>query len=148
VAKKPKGKPKLGAIPQPTKTPRVQQPPPGFRGGVLAWRFNAVDKGGPFAWSDLSDPVEFKALIEKLADFETMNEAALGGNGCHFIDVTDLSKEAQDRLIAIELDDLDQLYSMRIKGKMRVHCVHRPQYMRVLWYDPQHKVCPSPKKHT
>jgi hypothetical protein len=94
LAKKPKGHPKLGAIPRPTKTPRIQQQPPAFRGGVLAWRFNAVDKAGPFAWTKLEDAAEYKALIEKLAEFETMNEAALGGNGCHFIDVTDLCKEA------------------------------------------------------
>lgn len=140
--------PKIGFKPHPTKTPRVQQPPPNFRGGVLAWRFNAVDKGGPFAWAKLSDALQHKLLIEKLAEFETMNEASLGSNGCHFIPTTSLCKEAQARLVEIELDDLDELYSMRVNGKVRVHCVHRPQYMRLLWYDPEHKVCPSPKKRT
>ena len=115
---------------------------------MLAWRFNAVDKGGPFAWTNLSDPSEYKSLIEKLAAFETMSEAELGSCGCHFIDVTDLCKEAQRRLVEIDLDDLDEIFSIRINGKVRIHCVHRPQYMRVLWYDPEHKVCPSPKKYT
>lgn len=114
----------------------------------MAWRFNAVDKAGPFAWTNLSNAAQHKSLIEKLAEFETMTEATLGSNGCHFIAVTDLSKEAQSRLVDIQLDDLDELYSMRINGKVRVHCVHRSHYMRVLWYDPEHKVCPSAKKHT
>lgn len=143
-----KGQPRTAYTPETSKTPRTQQQPPNFRGGLIAWRFNAVDKAGPFAWTELNDPVAHKSVIEKFADFETMDEASLGANGCHFIDVTDLSKAAQDRLVAIKLDDLDQLYSMRISGKVRVHCVHRPRYMRVLWYDPEHNVCPSQKKNT
>lgn len=68
-----------------------------------------MDRGGPFAWGSLSDPGHFKALIEKLAEFETMNEAALAGSGCHFIPISNLCKEAQQRLVEIELDDLDEI---------------------------------------
>lgn len=87
--------PKVGAAPVPVKKPRYFQAPPPFRGGVLAWRFNAVDKEGPFAWTNLRDPHEFKRVIEKLAEFETMSVSQLSEHGCHFVDITALSKRAQ-----------------------------------------------------
>lgn len=146
----PKGKkvPKIAAAPEAKKEPKIAAPPPTFRGGVIAWRFNAVDKNGPFSWLGLSDPVEYKAVIEALADIETMHEAALDARGCHFIALSKLAKVAQDRLTELKLDDLDELYSIRLNGRGRVFCVHRPKYMRVLWFDPDHQVCPSVKKHT
>ncbi len=146
----PKGKkvPKIAAAPEAKKEPKIAAPPPTFRGGVIAWRFNAVDKNGPFSWLELSDPAEYKAVIEALADIETMQEAALDARGCHFISLSKLAKVAQDRLTELQLDDLDELYSIRLNGRGRVFCVHRPKYMRVLWFDPDHQVCPSVKKHT
>lgn len=114
----------------------------------MAWRFNAVDKNGPFAWSNMADGGEFMTVINKLAGLETMTEAEQGQNGCHFIEIHKLSKDAQERLREIKLDDLDEIYSVHVTGRLRVFCVHRPQYMRVLWYDPNHEVCPSIKKHT
>ncbi|WP_372570340.1 hypothetical protein [Ruegeria jejuensis] len=122
--------------------------PPSFHGAVLAWRFNAVDRGGPFAWSNLTDPAHYKAAVEKLAGFEVMSEADLSAAGCHAIPLEHLSKAAQHRLIELELDDLDALYSFRLTGKARVFGVARHHYLRVLWYDPDHLVCSSHKKHT
>lgn len=141
-------RPRYTNAPKPTKAPKVKEEPAAFRGGVLAWRFNAVDKGGPFNWLNLNDPQEYKETVEKLADFETMSEPQLGNSGCHFIKVQHLSKPATDRLVQLKLDDIDQVYSLRITGGKRIICIHRNQYMRVLWYDPDHLVCPAKIKHT
>jgi len=140
--------PKIAVEPQVNKVPKILNPPPNFRGGHIAWRFNAADKNGPFAWSKLDNPEEYKRVIERLTDFETMNERDLENGGCHAISLENLSDEAQKRLRDIQIDDIDELYSFRIRGKPRVFGVHRETYMRVLWYDPDHKVCPAPKKHT
>ncbi len=88
------------------------------------------------------------AVLGTLSDLETMSETDQQKRGCHFIAIEKLSKEAQQRLSQIQLDDLDELYSIRLNGRGRVFCVHRPQYMRVLWFDPEHQVCPSTLKHT
>lgn len=114
----------------------------------MSWRFNAADRNGPFAWSNLADGDVHKEVIETLAALETMTEGDLGAKGCHFIAVPSLCKEAKDRLSDLQLDDLDELYSIRITGKTRVFCIHREDVLSVLWYDPEHAVCPSPKKHT
>ena len=148
--KRPRGKktPKAQVSPLNNKQPRIAAPPPTFRGGVLSWRFNAVDKNGPFSWLNLADGAEFMSVINVLAGLETMEEAKQAQKGCHFIALDRLSKPAQDRLTEMALDDLDELYSIRLSGRGRVFCVHRPSYMRVLWFDPDHQVCPSVKKHT
>lgn len=112
----------------------------------MSWRLNAVDKEGPFAWTGLSNPSQYKTTVEKLANFETMSENELQQAGCHFIETRRLCKEARDRLIHLELDDIDEVYSLRLQGTVRIFCVYRQQYLRVLWYDPDHKVCPSQKK--
>jgi len=140
--------PKIATEPKPTKTAKIGSPAPVFQGGVMAWRFAGIDKNGPYAWTNLVDPIAHKEIIDKFSDFENMNEAALKQAGCHFIPIEKLCKDAQKRLVDIKLDDLDSLFSLRLSGETRVFCVHRPKYMRVLWYDPKHKVCPSKKKNT
>lgn len=140
--------PKAVVSPVASKTPRVASPPPAFKGGSLSWRFNAVDRNGEFSWGKLEDPEIYKTVIEALATKETMSEADLQQGGSHFIDVGNLSAEAKARLVELQLDDIDEVYSIRITGAQRVFCIHRATYMRVLWWDPEHKVCPSKKKHT
>ena len=148
MARRKNKKPSVKEIPQGGKQPKISSHPQSFRGGVMSWRFNAVDKNGPFAWTNLSDGKEFKQVIEKLSNLETMSEADQQLGGCHFISVEKLSKEAGARLTEIRLDDLDELYSIRLEARGRVFCVHRRQYMRVLWFDPDHEVCPSKPKNT
>ncbi|CAN0601951.1 unnamed protein product [Ectocarpus sp. 12 AP-2014] len=141
-------KPKITEEPNPNKTPKVSSPPPHFQGSVLSWRFNAVDKGGPFAWSAIPDSQTHQKIVERLANFETMSESNLAQAGCHAIELHKLCEEAQKRLTELKLDDLDDIYSFRIRGEPRVFGVVRQNYVRVLWYDPNHKVCPSVKKNT
>lgn len=114
----------------------------------MTWRFNAVDRAGPYSWAALDDPAKFKQIIEHLSRCETLSEQDLARGGSHSIELHKLSKEARDRLVELKLDDVDSLFSIRCSGKERVFCIHRQQYLRVLWYDPEHSVCPSPKKHT
>lgn len=148
MAKVKKKKPVAVVSPLDKKQPRTSSDPPSFRGGVISWRFNAADRNGPFSWDALTDGAEFMSVIKTLSDIETMSEANQQQRGCHFIPLYKLSKEAQDRLAEIQLEDLDELYSIRLTGRGRVFCVHRPQYMRVLWFDPDHRVCPAKLKHT
>ncbi len=143
---KPK-QPKIAVEPSGNKTPKFAKDP-SVKGGPLTWRFSHADKDGPFAWSALADADEHKKIIERLAALETMEENDLRESGCHPIELHQLSKDAQDRLSQIRHDDLDSLYSLRIDGKTRIFCIHHGSIMRVLWYDPNHLVCPSVKKHT
>lgn len=139
-----KKEPKSTFSPQVEKKPRI----PAISGGQLVWRFSSADKNGPFSWSALSEPAAYKEVLEKLHNFETMHEGDIAAQGSHAVELESLCKEARDRLSAIKLDDLDALMSFRLTGERRVWCRVDANVMHVLWWDPDHAVCPSHKKHT
>ncbi|MCG6575067.1 hypothetical protein EGM97_10160 [Pseudomonas sp. AF32] len=129
---------------KPAKQPHSRQIP----AGGISWRFSRADKGGPFAWSSLTDASDYKAVMERLHCFETMSLEEIAKSGSHDIELGRLSKDAQQRLQEIQQDDIDSLMSFRVTGPKRVFCIREREVMRVLWFDPDHQVCPAPKKHT
>ena len=151
--KRPKNKsrsdkqPKVAKEPAYAKTPYAKNTPE-IEGGHLAWRFSACDRGGRWAWTNLQPAEKYKETVEKLHAFEKMNWNQILDNGCHPISLGDIAKEAHDRLREINMDDLDELMSFRLSGKNRVWCVRSKSIMRILWWDPDHTVCPALKKHT
>ena len=66
----------------------------------------------------------------------------------HFVEVTAIIDEAQRRLVKIGKDEQAQLFSLRMTGEMRLWGIRDVAILPVLWWDPKHEVCPSPKKHT
>ena len=135
-------KAKFGATPDPQKKAHVPDPELSD-GHPLAWRFSGADRGGPFAWTIVQDD-KFREVVEKLYAFEgkAWNEITQGGS--HPIAVASLCKEARDRLIEIERDDLDELMSLRLTGPNRVWCIRSGHIMRVFWWDAEHQVYPTP----
>ncbi len=65
----------------------------------------------------------------------------------HVVSMDSLIKEARDRLIELQLDDYP-LMRFRFDGLKRLYGIRTGRFFQVLWWDPQHKVCPSQKKHT
>ena len=60
-----------------------------------------------------------------------------------------MSKEAADRIRAKELDEYsDAIFSFALQNKLRVIGIREDEHFHVLWYDPEHEVCPSKKKKT
>ena len=114
----------------------------------MAWRFSAHDKDGPWAWTKLRDPAEYKRVVEKLHHFETMSLDKIREQRSHRVSRDLLVKEAKERLVTIKQDDIDELMSFRIAGRERVWCIQSRNIMKILWWDPRHEVCPSQQKHT
>ncbi|MFZ2170940.1 MAG: hypothetical protein WAW61_15045, partial [Methylococcaceae bacterium] len=111
-----------------------------------SWRFSTVDKNGPFAWPIGKD--KELEIVGKLHGFDSMEWTKIIGTDHHFIPVSNLSKEAQKRLDEIKQDDIDQVFSFHLQGKPRIICIRDRHIAKLLWYDPDHKVCTSIKKHT
>ncbi|MBB3410836.1 hypothetical protein FHT87_004783 [Rhizobium sp. BK316] len=139
--------PSIEKEPSPSKTVKFATDPD-VRGKPISWRFSSVDRGGPYSWAALEDPATYKAVIQKLSEIETLSETDLRQQGSHPIELHKLSGEAQQRLREIHHDDIDSIFSIRLMGAVRVHCIHHLNVMRVLWYDPEHQVCPAPLKNT
>lgn len=110
----------------------------------MAWRFSSADLNGAWPWGD-AVPLQ---VFRKLADFESLSMTELRSAGSHPVELGQLAKSARDRLAAIEKDDIDELFSLRISGRERIWCITDRNVMRVLWYDPRHEVCPALLRHT
>jgi hypothetical protein len=72
----------------------------------------------------------------------------IAGGESHFVEVDSLAPAARKRLVELGHDDLDQLFSIRIQGKPRAWGFRDGPVLLFLWWDPEHEVCPSVKKHT
>ncbi|MBI3508814.1 MAG: hypothetical protein HY069_04205 [Chlamydiia bacterium] len=106
-----------------------------------------MDAKGPWGW-DYFNPIEMRELLQKIFDSQKLSWQDLRNQGSHLIDRKDLCSEAQKRLIQLQKDDLDQLFSLRLTGKKRIWGIKEGNILWMLWWDPNHEVCPSIKKHT
>ncbi len=127
------------------KVPRFADP--SFSGGHLSWRFSMGDRNGPWPWTGLAAEKHLE-VIARLAGFETLHPHEVRESGSHPVALNELSPAAMRRLQEIEQDDLDTLMSFRLTNTDRVWCVQDGSVMRVLWWDPNHEVCPSLKRNT
>lgn len=147
---KPKKHPKVKVEPHLQKKPRIdlQNSPEKVIKRSPVWRIGSLDFGGPWGWERMGDLSLFKAIREKLKNFETMTWSEIEGRDHHFISIKNISKEAKQRLQDINQDDLDQLFSLRLSAKERLWGIRKEEILNILWWDPEHSVYPVPKKHT
>lgn len=115
----------------------------------IVWRVGILDKEGPWGWGSVPSDKIWGDIHLKMKDFESMTfDEIMRGGGSHFVSCSDLSKEAKDRLEEISQDDLDELFSLRLGNKPRIWGVRIENIFKILWWDPNHEICPSHKKHT
>lgn len=113
-----------------------------------AWRLADARNTGAYGWGELT-PQQWTLVHEKLSAFESMTWQQLKQDGgSHNVARQDLCREAQRDLEERALDDTDHVFSLRLRGKERVWGLLAGSVLRVLWWDPTHEICPSPKKHT
>ena len=125
-------------------------------GEKVIWRFDMIDRGGKFAF-DL-DRADFPCceIMKKMIDYCNMTWAEVkkqthddGKSKHHLISTEMQSKDAMDRFKARNLDEYgDSIFSFALQNKLRIIGIREGGHFHVLWYDPNHEVCPSKKKHT
>ena len=109
-----------------------------------------MEMASPFGWREI-EPEKLIEVRAKLRDFESMTwyeilVASKSRN--HTVTIESLCKEARDRLEEIGQGDLEELVSLRLSGPERVWGIRTGNVLHVLWWDPEHAVYPSLKKHT
>jgi hypothetical protein len=100
----------------------------------------------PFGWHRV-DGTTLQYVRNRLAQFETMTWSEIlvqAKKQNHSIEVTDLCKEARRRLEERRFL-LDEVVSLRLSGKERVFGYLENGVLVLLWWDPDHQVCPSLK---
>jgi len=119
-----------------------------YDNALLAWNTDTIDIGGKWSWNDINPKIWFRHICPAKHAFSKMRWSEIVGDRHHSIDVNKIMSEAQKRLIHIEQDDVDVLYSLAIGSKPRIWGIRDRNVFKVLWWDPKHEICPSPKNHT
>jgi hypothetical protein len=115
-----------------------------------SWRISFVRTVEPWGWHSLTGD-ELQEVHTKLCEYEskTWSEILVQEQyRNHQVECYKLCKEAQDQLSELELDDLEQLVSLRLSARQRVWGILDHHILHLLWWDPEHLICPSLKKHT
>lgn len=149
MAKKSK-KPKARIEPSPKKQPKVAYNPTSYNHLRPSWRISKIEMLGPYGWRNI-DAETLIYIHGKLSNFESMtwNDILVKNKkNNHSIEIENLSPTAKTRLAEIQLEDIDELVSLRLSGKQRVWGILDQGVLNLLWWDPNHQVCPSNLKHT
>ena len=100
----------------------------------------------PFGWHKL-DGATLTYIRERLALFETMTWSEIlvrAKKQNHSIKVSSICGSAQQRLEAQSLL-LEDVVSLRLSARERVYGYLDNGVLVLLWWDPEHRVCPSLK---
>jgi hypothetical protein len=136
--------------PNPQKQPKITSDPDTYNNKKPAWRSFRLELTYQYGWQNI-DAATLRTIHEKLSNFESMTwrEILLDSKKQnHTVPVQNLCKEARDRLIELNLDDIDEITSLRLSGTQRIWGILDQGVMELLWWDPHHQVYPSTKKNT
>lgn len=137
MAKKPKTSVRPQAKKRPAAAPRVA-------GKRVRIDFRSFDAA--MSWNDDSQKPEcFRTTCGKVREYcsRTWGEIEQDRKRDHAVEVSRLCKRAQERLVALKLDDLDVLHRFRFSGTERLWGLRIEHKFFALWWDPDHVVCPS-----
>ena len=149
-----KKSPKTGASPTGRKIAALAagHHPGGGNKAQVSWRFSRMDRGGKWGRGRISGEM-WLFIITKLMNFDSMTWDELlkdtrgrshkgRGNANHGIPVGRLPKESRMRLKEAGRYDIEELFSLRLSNRKRIFGVREGSVLEVLWYDPDHEVCP------
>lgn len=125
-------------------------------GENVVWMFDKIDRSGNYAFDVSRDDFDHKEVLGKMIDYSSMTWAEVkrqthddGRSKHHFLAPGSLSKEAADRLTARDLEEFsDYIFSFALQNKIRIVGIRNGKKFHVLWYDPNHEICLSQKRHT
>jgi hypothetical protein len=148
MTKKRSSGPRIATEPNTKKQPSIGNYfVPDDKGPVL-WSFSLVDCDGPWGFNNICKNELHTLVTNGFKDKEGLNWAMLKTSGSHNIEINKLIPSAQKRLAEKLLDDRDELFSMRFSGTKRIWGIRDGNVFKILWWDPNHEICPSHKKHT
>ena len=124
-------------------------PPDETENQTIQWSFKFFDND--VKWhDDHYKETRFGEIAKKMQSYERMTWAEIRRDGVrdHAVRLDKLVIKAQKRLQRLKLDEWDFLWRLRFTGKQRLWGIKTGRIFLVLWWDPQHKVCPSRLKNT
>ena len=112
-----------------------------------SWHFETLDLDGPWCPKNTLPPnVFWLDVLPKLRDFEGMNWAQIESTGSHEVSIRKIIPDAQRRLRGIGQADTHSIFSLRLTGTQRIWGIRFGSILKMLWWDPEHQICPSQRK--
>jgi hypothetical protein len=115
----------------------------------ICWRFKHADHDGPWCFHEV-DSDRLCDMLKQLANFEsmTMAEAFKGEPGKDY-NIEELpNTDARKRLETLKLADQTRISRFSLSGKERLYGFRLGNVFHIVWWDPQHEIWPSKKRHT
>ncbi len=119
--------------------------PENSNGQTPVWSITIFDVDGPWGRELCDrDGAIWNEIFPKLRAYESMTWSQITTNKKrdHSVSVGGISKAARDRLIELNLDDIESLFRFRLTGKIRVWGIREGRIFRLLWWDPEHEIWP------
>jgi len=115
----------------------------------IMFRMSLMDGSGPWGFAGLSTD-DVKRIAAACKSFESMTRNELiNVSGNKPIDWESMCNEAQGRAAELELNLFgDGLWELRLSGTGRLWGLLDGHCFYVVWWDPDHEVCPSMKRNT
>ncbi len=116
--------------------------------GKMMFRLSLMDDGGRWSFAALGPRgVELIAKIAKSFESMTLGEL-LQRPGNKPIPWDRMCPDARKRARERELEVFDGLWEFRLGGTERLWGILQGYCFYVVWWDPDHEVCPSRKRNT
>lgn len=131
--------------PVPSKRPKINVDPTGYLDLHPSWRVSIIQTVDPFGWH-VATLDELRTIQQRLANLETMSWSEIlirGKHWNHNVELAQICPEARANLAEIGQDDVDAVLSLRLTNVGRVWGLFQAGVVRVLWWDPQHSICPG-----
>lgn len=115
------------------------------------WCFDSLDMDGAFAFTYDSTSFQSRIILSKIIEYSRMSWSVIKRmthDNCkskhHRLPVNELSAEAKKRVRAlVSEEDEDAIFSFAFNNKLRIIGLREGRMFHVIWYDPEHKFCPS-----
>ena len=144
-------KPRAEFTTSPSKNPVCKVDNKDFYHRHPAWRFSRSKKyeSSEFGWKSLENTLFHVVEYLHNLELQTWSDILNDKKKNHFINVEDLIPEAK-RLLTQNNEDVDAVFSLHISAKERIFGIIESGVgiLDIIWWDPEHKICPSQKKHT
>ena len=116
---------------------------------LISWHIRIIDRGGQWGWTKIDNlNTLWGDIFSKMSNFETMKWSEILNRNNHPILVSEICHKAQKRLKELKQDDVDEIVSLHLTGTKRIWGIRDQNILKILWWDPDHTVYPSIKKHT
>lgn len=114
------------------------------------WQIALMEMVDPFGWHEMTGDAA-NQVRTRLGNLESRTWKEIlyqDGYRNHIIAVERLCGPAKTRLEALGQDDIDSVMSLGVTQQARVFGIMEHNVMKVLWWDPEHLVCPMEKPNT